>query len=91
VEVALDPHGDPRKLSESQLKSVRQSGEFVVNSIHFPGQTHVWRLSELLQKGTTRAVETLLVDLSVALRLIISTGQFHNQVDNAKNNIYDYH
>ena len=49
-EVALDPHGDPRRLSEAQLKSVRQNGEFVVNSIHFPGQTHVWRLSEVLQK-----------------------------------------
>ena len=49
-EVSLDPHGDPRRLSEAQLKSVRQNGEFVVNSIHFPGQTHVWRLSEILQK-----------------------------------------
>ena len=36
------------------------SSEFEVDSIHFPGQVHKWRLSELLQKGTVRSQDTLL-------------------------------
>ena len=34
--------------------------EFEVNSLNFPGQVHRWRLTQLLQKGTVRAQDSLL-------------------------------
>jgi hypothetical protein len=34
--------------------------EFEVESLNFPGQAHRWRLTQLLQKGTVRAHESLL-------------------------------
>jgi len=34
--------------------------EFEVDSLNFPGQVHRWRLTQLLQKGTVRAQDSLL-------------------------------
>ena len=34
--------------------------EFEVDSLNFPGQVHRWRLTQLLQKGTLRAQDSLL-------------------------------
>lgn len=49
--------------------------EFEVDSLNFPGQVHKWRLSEILQKGTERSRDSLLNDLSLALRFIIVTAR----------------
>lgn len=49
--------------------------EFEVASINFVGQTHKWRLTEWLQKGTERNRETLLDDLAFALQFILVTAR----------------
>lgn len=49
--------------------------EFEVDSINFPGQTHRWRLSGLLQLGRDRRRETLLKDLALAARFIVITAK----------------
>jgi hypothetical protein len=78
--VAVDGKGEPRKLSDKQLTSVREMGQFDVDSIHFPGQVHTWRLTQLLQKGTIRSQNSLLNDVALALRLVIITARnrFHS-------------
>ncbi|ESO83920.1 hypothetical protein LOTGIDRAFT_108137 [Lottia gigantea] len=74
-EVALNQFGGIKRLSDKQLDSVWNHGEFEVDSIHFPGQTHKWRLTQLLQKGTVRAHDTLLDDSALSLRLLIITAR----------------
>ncbi|CAF4984027.1 unnamed protein product [Rotaria sp. Silwood1] len=69
--VSTNPDGSSLKLNEEQLKAVRQTGEFEVNSIHFPGQRHRWRLSNLLQSGIQPANEVLYKELSWALYMLI--------------------
>lgn len=44
-------------------------------SINFVGQTHKWRLTEWLQKGTERNRETLLDDLAFALQFLLVTAR----------------
>ncbi|XP_068087135.1 uncharacterized protein [Anabrus simplex] len=73
--VAVDAKGEPCRLNSKQLESIRERGEFEVDSINFPGQVHKWRLSQLLQKGTERSRDSLLDDLALALRFIIVTGR----------------
>ncbi|KAI8129847.1 hypothetical protein CVS40_1285 [Lucilia cuprina] len=73
--VASDGTGDPRRLTNSQLKSLRENGEFNVPSLHFPGQVHKWRLSQLLQKGTLRAHDSFLSDLALAARFLVVTAR----------------
>ncbi|XP_043205633.1 uncharacterized protein LOC122372479 isoform X2 [Amphibalanus amphitrite] len=73
--VALDSGGEPRKLSGKQLASVRETGEFEVESLNFTGQVHRWRLSELLQKGTERSFITYQDDLALSLRFLIITAR----------------
>ncbi|KAK6165166.1 hypothetical protein SNE40_023610 [Patella caerulea] len=74
-EVALNQFGGIKRLSDKQLDSVWKNGEFEVDSIHFPGQFHKWRLTQLLQKGTERAHNTLLDDTALALRIMIITAR----------------
>lgn len=73
--VAVDSKGEPRRLSNKQLESIRERGEFEVESLNFAGQVHKWQLSQLLQKGTERTQESLLNDLALALRFIIVTAR----------------
>lgn len=73
--VAVDSSGEPRRLTGKQLESLRERGEFEVPSLNFPGQTHKWRLSGLLQKGRERTRATLLDDLALALRFILVTAR----------------
>lgn len=49
--------------------------EFNVPSLHFPGQVHKWRLSQLLQKGTLRAHDSFLSDLALAARFLVVTAR----------------
>lgn len=58
--VALDVKSEPRSLSPNQLQSVKERGEFEVESLNYPSQVHKWRLSKLLQKGIQRAHQSLL-------------------------------
>lgn len=69
--VSTNPDGSSIKLNEEQLKAVRKTGEFEVNSIHFPGQKHRWRLSKLLQSGVQPANEKFLKELSWAVYMMI--------------------
>ncbi|KAG8039024.1 hypothetical protein G9C98_003331 [Cotesia typhae] len=73
--VAVDSKGEPRRLTNKQLESIRERGEFEVDSINFTGQTHRWRLSGLLQRGRDRRRETLLKDLALATRFIVVTAR----------------
>ncbi|KAL0279520.1 UNVERIFIED_CONTAM: hypothetical protein PYX00_001058 [Menopon gallinae] len=73
--VAMDSKGEPRRLGAKHLEAIQERGEFEVDSLNFPGQVHKWRLSELLQKGTEKSRDSLLCDLSLALRFIIVTAR----------------
>ncbi|XP_063709490.1 uncharacterized protein LOC134837994 isoform X3 [Culicoides brevitarsis] len=72
--VATDGTGEPRRLTNSQLRAVREKGEFDVPSLNFPGQVHRWRLSQILQKGTERTHDSLLSDLALAARFLVVTA-----------------
>ncbi|KAH3866809.1 hypothetical protein DPMN_029932, partial [Dreissena polymorpha] len=74
-QVATDTFGDLKKLGEWQLKSVWERGQFDVPSFNFPGQSHTWRVTRLLQKGTQNANDSLLGDMALALRLLIITAK----------------
>ncbi|XP_034663334.1 uncharacterized protein LOC117898215 isoform X2 [Drosophila subobscura] len=73
--VASDGSGEPRRLTSAQLKTLRETGEFDVPSLHFPGQVHKWRLSQLLQKGRLRAHDSFLSDLALAARFVVVTAR----------------
>ncbi|XP_037293768.1 uncharacterized protein LOC115441541 isoform X2 [Manduca sexta] len=59
------------KLNAKQLDSIREWGEFEVPSRHFPGQTHVWRVSGWLQRGRARAREELYRHVARAVALLV--------------------
>lgn len=44
-------------------------------SLNFPGQVHLWKLSQLLQKGSEPTRETLLGDLALAAQFIVITAR----------------
>lgn len=73
--VAVDSKGEPNRLNSKQLESVRERGEFEVESLNFPGQVHKWQLSQFLQKGTDRSRESLLNDLALSLRFVLVTAR----------------
>uniref|UniRef100_A0A8W8HZT2 Uncharacterized protein n=1 Tax=Magallana gigas TaxID=29159 RepID=A0A8W8HZT2_MAGGI len=74
-EVGMTPEGGLKKLSKKQLDAIWDKGEFDVDSLNFPGQVHKWRLTQLLQKGSLRAHNTLLDDAAISLRLMIITAR----------------
>lgn len=49
--------------------------EFDVPSLNFPGQVHLWKLSQFLQKGTEPTRETLFDDLALAAQFIVITAR----------------
>ncbi|XP_048507153.1 uncharacterized protein LOC105689462 isoform X2 [Athalia rosae] len=73
--VAVDSKGEPRRLINKQLESIRERGEFEVESVNFAGQTHRWRLSSLLQLGSDRRRDALLRDLALATRFLVVTAK----------------
>ncbi|XP_012234125.2 uncharacterized protein [Linepithema humile] len=73
--VAVDSKGEPRRLTNKQLESIRERGEFEVDSINFAGQVHRWRLSGLLQRGRDRRRDALLTDLALATRFLVVTAK----------------
>ncbi|XP_047995718.1 uncharacterized protein LOC125233682 [Leguminivora glycinivorella] len=68
---ALDAGLEPHPLSPKQLHQIREKGEFEVPSRHFPGQTHVWRVSGWLQRGRSRAREELYGHVARACSLVV--------------------
>lgn len=74
-QVAQNPNGGLKTLTEKQLQQVWKTGEFEVDSLNFKGQVHRWRLSNLLQKGSQNAQNTLFNDLALSLRLLIITAR----------------
>ncbi|XP_071521204.1 uncharacterized protein [Panulirus ornatus] len=70
-----DSQGKRRRLNDYQLETLRRSGEFEVDSLHFPGQTHRWQVSGWLQKGCEKAHNSLLDDVALALSLIVVTAK----------------
>jgi hypothetical protein len=75
IEVATDLDGKRKRLTKEQLNSIWKTGEFDVPSLNFPGQTHKWRLTKLLQVGTERANKDFFNMLSTVLKLIIITAK----------------
>ncbi|XP_059139647.1 uncharacterized protein LOC131927817 [Physella acuta] len=73
--VATDENGKLKKLQEDQLNMIRKMGEFEVASKNFQGQTHRWRLSKLIQKGSDRTRNSLLENLACSLSLLIITAR----------------
>ncbi|XP_076073157.1 uncharacterized protein LOC143044850 isoform X3 [Mytilus galloprovincialis] len=74
-QVALNSAGALKSLTDKQLQQVWKTGEFEVDSINFQGQVHRWRLSNLLQKGSTNAQNTFYDDLALSLRILIITAR----------------
>lgn len=74
-ELAVDFDGKRKRLSKEQLNSIWKTGEFDVPSLNFPGQTHKWRLTKLLQVGTERSNKDFYNMLSIALKLVIITAK----------------
>ena len=70
-EIARDSNGKLKKLTEFQLRNVREEGKFSVESINFEGQNHVWELNRLLQMGKKNVEVAFHKELAVALALII--------------------
>lgn len=70
-QVALEPNGRPIPLNEEKLREIRARGEFHVASTNFPGQSHRWRLSVLLQQGSERGTKNLHRTLALALEFLI--------------------
>ncbi|CAG5051731.1 unnamed protein product [Parnassius apollo] len=68
---ALDAGVEPHPLSPKQLHAIREKGEFEVPSRHFPGQSHVWRVSGWLQRGRARAREELYCHVARAVALVV--------------------
>uniref|UniRef100_A0A2C9LAC5 Uncharacterized protein n=1 Tax=Biomphalaria glabrata TaxID=6526 RepID=A0A2C9LAC5_BIOGL len=74
-DVATDENGKLKKLKDEQLNMIRKTAEFEVPSHNFQGQTHRWRLSRLIQKGSEKTRNSLLGDLSRSLSLLIITAR----------------
>ena len=59
VNLATDENGRRKKLNETQLAEIRETGRFRVNSEVFPGKAHVWQLSTFLATGKHKLRESL--------------------------------
>ena len=50
-QLATGEDGSLKRLNQDQLVEIRKSGTFSVPSQNFPGAKHVWKLTQLLQRG----------------------------------------
>ncbi|KAI6654772.1 hypothetical protein LOD99_2651 [Oopsacas minuta] len=50
-QLATGEDGNLKKLNQDQLQEIRRNGTFSVLSKNFPGAKHVWKLTQLLQRG----------------------------------------
>ncbi|XP_054716194.1 uncharacterized protein LOC129225725 [Uloborus diversus] len=69
--VSINQKGEPQPLTQKQLLHIRESGEFEVDSMNFPGQVHKWKLSQVLQKGTKNVHDTLFQDIALSMHLLV--------------------
>ena len=63
--------GSRKKLDQSQFDEIRTDGHFSVASQTFPGQSHRWYVSNILQKGINPTKESFYEDMSVAYHFIV--------------------
>lgn len=77
--VARDAKGRAPRLDQTQLRSIRECGEFEVASRAFPGRQYRWRLSRLVQSGRQCTRRHWLHDVAFALRLLVVTAR--NRLD----------
>ena len=50
-----------KRLNEKQKSDLRNTGQFGVPSVLFPDNEHVWRVSEIFQKGKRKMLSTFYV------------------------------
>ncbi len=75
-EIAFDPTINKNKrLNREQLESIKKTGQFDVDSLHFPGKKHTWVLTKLLQDGYENSNKIFYQTLSTALHLLIVTSK----------------
>ena len=74
-QLALDSNGLPRRLTKYQQRGIREEGSFAVPSENFPGAVHVWRISQLLQRGRKLANEDLKNLLAIAYEITFITAR----------------
>jgi len=75
-EVSIDhATGHRKRLNNDQLDSIKKTGSFEVASVNFADKKHTWKLARWLQKGSARANESFLRDLSKAVELLVITAR----------------
>lgn len=69
--LARQADGSLKHLNDEQLENLRKTGEFSVLSEAFPSQKHTWKVTKLLQKGTSKTLDSFYDDLSVGCHQMI--------------------
>lgn len=64
--------GEKIKLTKSQLSTVRKTGGFSVTSIKFPELNYQWKVSKLIQSGTTNLKNDLYKNFASAVGILIN-------------------
>lgn len=67
--LARDDNGRLIRLNDEQLASLRRNGTIEVPSAEYPNQNHTWKISRLVQKGTTNIKNSFYGEMAVTLRL----------------------
>ncbi len=49
--IAYDENGNLKRLNAEQIAQISQDALFIVPSVEYPGQNHVWKITIWLQKG----------------------------------------
>ncbi|BHF75519.1 hypothetical protein SprV_0501861500 [Sparganum proliferum] len=68
--LAKGDENNKRWLNRMQLKQIRSTGTFYIDSQNFPGFVHCWRISPLLQLGKNNNLRSLKTTLTGLLELI---------------------
>ncbi len=75
-QISIDPvTGNRKSLNKFQLESIKKTASFDVASENFPDKKHTWKLARWLQKGSEKANESFLYDMSQAVGLLIITAR----------------
>jgi len=70
-QVARGADGELLALNQTQLEQIRLEAAFTVPSQHFEGQSHVWKVAPLLQKGRQNTRMSLEEDNASAVRYLV--------------------
>lgn len=69
--LAIDEHGDKKRLSSNQFETVREKAQLSVPSRKFPDQYHVWKLNRIIQEGSLYTKIVFEETLSSSLEYVI--------------------